>query len=107
MNRWTLGIAIGLVILALAAAAFAGNRRIYVCEQGYDPPCRLVGTADEGQTDWAELLAARRAYLSGVETPVVRDKYGAIAQCGPHHGQSACCRIIAEIDGKRYIECGQ
>ncbi len=87
------------------------GKRIYKCDAGYEPPCRLVGEfallVDPEKTDWAELIAASRAYRSGVQTPIIRDRTGPITQCGPGKGHSACCKIIAKdpITGSVYVEC--
>ena len=104
-----LGCAAVLALGLLGGASLiAGTKRIYVCEQGYDPPCRYVGSADADVSppDNPEWFAVERAFLSGLDSPVIRTKYDYLLACGPNHGQSACCRIIADVNGKRYIECG-
>lgn len=101
-------IVVSLLIASLAFAAVE-KKRIYVCEEGYDPPCRLVNATkpDVEKTDWEELIAASRAYRSGVETPILRDDFGPIAGCANSHGQSGCCKIIQQTaNNKVYIECG-
>jgi hypothetical protein len=84
---------------------------IYECKpKHYDPPCRLIGTRPDDPSDeqrMAELLAAIRASRSGAETPILGiGDTGPILRCGPHHGQSACCRIIYRDGDTVYIECG-
>ena len=93
------------------------NGNIYECRpQHYQPPCRKIGEraadldlSDEAQA--AEFIAAIRASRSKAPTPVIIDKGGAIPQCGPNHGQSACCRITHEYEDATgrvvIIECGQ
>lgn len=98
----------GLSIPLTNEPIIATPKRIYRCEQGYDPPCRLVTSepVNPEVTDWAELLAAARAYRSGIETPVLEGS-GPIEVCATSHGSGGnCCKVVARVNGITYIQCG-
>lgn len=117
--KFLVAVCLAMVSLTVAAGDAAkvvptvGVNTIYRCyKDHYEPPCIKVAfgddsvVADAAETDWAELIAASRAYRSGVSTPVLRSPTGPIPQCGNGHGQTACCRIVGYVDDDTIVQCG-